>query len=386
MNTQRTPLWTRPFLVLTACFFLAFSNISFFYLYPLALDAVGISKALIGWVMGIFSLSTVLSRPLMGHLVSKKGERMVIWWGMVLMTAASAAYLWIKGFGFPLLVVRVVHGIGFSAFVSGGFSLVAREISPYRHAEAYGIVGAALMAAVALAPPLGELLIQWRGFSWVFAAAAVTTLIASVVVGALPGSNPNGPDLHGGASIDYMSLLLKRSYIYLLVVTFVFSHTQSTVVNFVALLAKEKGVESGGFFFVSFALAILILLSAGRFIQRRGKLWVLRTSYPSLALGVGLIPLFIGSNLFFLPALFFGCAMGLLFPALNALAADHGTRQEKPATMAIFTAVYDTGFITGGLVSGALSQSAGLGALFGLTGLLAFGGFVFLALFFRHWP
>ncbi len=374
------------FMALSVSFFLVFSNVSFFYLYPVALDALGTSKTLIGWVMAIFSLATVLSRPLMGYLVAWNGERWTILWGVVLMMLASISYVWVKGYGPLLLGIRIVHGIGFSAFVSGGFSLVARQVTPERRAEAFGVVGASLMAAVALAPPLGEILVHRGGFHLVFVAAALSCLISLFAIAILPKKQTHIDSSQTRPPVRYVFLLKRsRAFIYLLVVTLIFSHSQSTVANFVALAAKAKGAESGRFFFVSFALAIFILLSAGRVIERIGKFSVLRASYPWLALGVGLIPPFIGSNLFLIPALSFGSAMGLLFPTLNALAADHGGQEEKPAIMAIFTAVYDTGFITGGLVSGIISHALGLDALFGLTGLLALAGFIFLLVTAKGW-
>ena len=42
--------WIGPFLFLNALIFLVFSNIAFFYLYPLLLKAMGSSKTTIGWV------------------------------------------------------------------------------------------------------------------------------------------------------------------------------------------------------------------------------------------------------------------------------------------------------------------------------------------------
>jgi len=385
VNKGSQGLSTPWFIALSISFLLVFSNISFFYLYPLALDAIGTSKILIGWVMGIFSLATVLSRPLMGYLVSWKGERWTIWWGVVLMILASFSYTWIKEYGLTLLGIRIAHGIGFSAFVSGGFSLVARKIAPNRHAQAFGIVGAAIMAAAALAPSFGEVLIQKGGFSWVFIAAALSSLVSLLAVAILPQKQLPDQARRNPAPARYITPLKSRPYIYLLVVTLIFSHSQSTVFNFVALMAKAKGVESGRFFFLSFSLAIFLLLSAGKFIEKAGKLRVLKASYPWLALGVGLVPPFIGTSIFLIPALCFGCAMGLLFPTLNALAADHGGQEEKPAVMSIFTAVYDTGFITGGLISGMLSNALGLDALFGLTGFFALGGFLFLLLFTKGW-
>ncbi|MBW1739227.1 MAG: MFS transporter [Deltaproteobacteria bacterium] len=136
-------------------FFLVFTNIAFLYLYPLALDAMGSGHHMIGLVMGLFSVAAVLSRPFLGKLVALKGEFRIIFFGMAVSLVASLCYNLITAFGPGMLLTRVIHGIGFSAFISGGFSLAAKAFHPEKRAEAFGVLGAALMAAVALAPILG---------------------------------------------------------------------------------------------------------------------------------------------------------------------------------------------------------------------------------------
>ena len=66
----------------------------------------------------------------MGKAVEAKGEYPVITMGMVLSFLASMAYGPISSFGAVLILVRMAHGIGFSAFISGTFSLAARIFQP----------------------------------------------------------------------------------------------------------------------------------------------------------------------------------------------------------------------------------------------------------------
>ena len=110
-------------------------------------------------------------------------------------------------------------------------------------------------------------------------------------------------------------------------------------------------------------------------IDRFGKRRFLHLCYPLLIAGLFILPGSIGTKLSFAPALLFGSAMGFLFPAHNALAADHGGMTEKAGVMSLFTAVYDTGFVTGAVVSGWISQQIGLAHLFLITGSMAIGGF-----------
>lgn len=367
-------LWSGPFLLLNGSYFLVFSNISLFYLYPLALKAMGSGTEAIGWVMGLFSVATVASRPFMGKLVGAKGEYPVMRAGIGVVVLAALAYLPLGAVGPSMFFVRLVHGLGYSAFISGSFSLVARAFPPERQGEAYGVVGAAIMAATAIAPPAGDVLLRHGGFHVLYVTAAGCALMALAAT-LFPGlETRDGSPFRSDHRVRYLPLLRDPSFLFLMLSTLLFAHCQSTIVNFLALMAAQKGVLAGRFFFVSFGVAILVLLTMGRVMDRLGKRFFLKVSYPPLALGLFLIPAVVASGLYLVPAVLCGAAMGLLFPAHNALAAGYGGMEQKPAVMSFFTSVYDSGFITGAVFSGWIAQMWSLEGVFLFTGGLALGG------------
>jgi MFS family permease len=373
---NHTGLWDRPFVFLNLSFFLVFANIAFLYLYPLALEAMGNEHHVIGLVMGVFSAAAVISRPFLGKLVARKGEYQVISWGMVVCFLSSLSYNVITAFGFKMLLVRVVHGIGFSAFISAGFSIAAKAFPSGKRGETFGILGAAIMGAVALAPPFGEILIRKWGFHGLYLAASVSIVLAWIAAfKAIHPMSPPKPVGDGKIDLSYLRLLKNRSFLFLLVSTIIFAHCQSTLANFLALIAAEKGTASGPFFFVSYSVSIVILVFMGRTIDRHGKLVFMRLAYPFFCLGIWFVPGMLQYPLFPVPAVLFGAGMGLLFAAHNALAADHGSHMEKPTIMSIFTAVYDSGFITGAVVSGWFAHLTDLNMLFRMCGILGLIGF-----------
>ena len=70
----------------------------------------------------------------------------------------------------------------------------------------------------------------------------------------------------------------------------------------------------------------------------------------------------------------------LLFPTHNALAAGYGSEDEKPVIMSLFTGIYDTGYITGAVLSGWIARWTSLDTLFVTVGIFGFLGF-FIAIF-----
>jgi MFS family permease len=380
-NGSSPTLWDRPSIFLNLCFFLAFTNIALLYLYPLAVDRImENAHHAIGLVMGVFSVATVISRPFMGKVVALKGEYWAISLGMAISFLASLGYTVVTASVPGMLLVRVIHGIGFSAFIAGSFSLLAKSFHPRKRGEAFSLIGVALMAAIALAPPFGEFLIRQWGFHALYMAASASAISAWIAAFIVLKPSPLSRHKDEKTAVKYLPLIKNHSYLFLLCSTLIFAHCQATVTSFLALIASEKGIASGRFFFASYFVSILVLLTMGKLIDRYGKLRLLRSFYPVYSLGILLIPGMITSSLFVFPALLYGIGMGLLFPTHNALAAAHGHKFEKPAIMSLFTATYDTGFITGPIVSGWFAHHTSLDMLFLASGILALFGFFMVQL------
>lgn len=369
-------LWNRSFIFLNLSFFLVFTNIAFLYLYPLAIEEMGGGHEVVGLVMGLFSLAAVISRPFLGKLVVAKGEYFVISAGMALSLVGSLGYILITKFGAGMLVIRAIHGIGFSAYIAAGFSIAAKAFLPEKRGVSFSILGASLLSAVALAPPFGEMLISKWSFPSLYIAASASIILAWGTASVSVLSLPRPKRGERKSAVRYLQLLKNRSFFFLLISTLIFAHCQSTVPNFLALIATQKGVSSGRYFFTSYLVAIITLLTVGKLIDQYGKLLFMRFFYPFLSIGILFIPGMINSSFLPVSALLYGVGIGVLFTTHNALAADHGRHIEKPAIMSLFTAVYDTGFITGAVVSGWIAAHSSLDMLFIVTGILGLFGFL----------
>jgi len=236
------------------------------------------------------------------------------------------------------------------------------------------------MCSVAVAPFFGESLILKWGFSALYLAASGSVFLAWLA--AFKTRRPLPISVQGDkkTNVRYLALLKNRSFLFLLISTIIFVHCQATVLNFLALIANEKGIASGRFFLASNIMAILILLTTGKLLDRFGKLFFMRFSYPIFSLGILLIPGMIGNAFYPVPAILYGVGIAILFSSHNALAASYGSRIEKPTIMSLFTATYDTGFVTGTIMSGWLAHQTSLEALYWACGVFGFIGLFMVVL------
>ncbi|MGD8916992.1 MAG: MFS transporter [Syntrophobacterales bacterium] len=379
ISSEDSPrLWIAPFVFLNVLMFLVFSNIAFFYLYPLYLQAIGSSKTTIGWVMGLMPISTVVSRPFMGKLVARRGEQWVILLGLIIIFFSSLGYHGLQRVAWPMMLVRVTHGIGFSAFISASYTAVAQWVPTDRRGQAYSYVGATILAAVALIPLAGEQLIKGFGYPALFNGAAAVVFLAGLLAFTPATSRNFGSSGYEG-SLHYGPLLRRRSVCLLLAAILLFVQGHATVLNFIALQAAGLGLQPGFYFAVAASLAFILRLVAGSFIDRYGKKRFMKSSYLFFGVGICSIPYISYPPAFYVSTLLYGAGLAFLFPAAIALAADQAEKPEElPGMMSLATAVFDLGFISGSLISGWFADLFSLDILFVSVGALSFVGFVLM--------
>src|SRR4030042_3537474 len=152
-------------------FFAKFAFTSVFYILvptlPIYLSRSGSKETEIGVLIGIFAVSSLVSRPFVGRALIKIPEKKFMVVGALLFAFTSVAYLLAPPF-WPLLVVRLFQGIGYAFFLTASYTLVA-NISPEAHrGESLSYFYLAFNLSGAIAPPLGMLLINRFGFEFLF--------------------------------------------------------------------------------------------------------------------------------------------------------------------------------------------------------------------------
>jgi MFS family permease len=277
-----------------------------------------------------------------------------------------------------MMLVRVAHGIGFSAFISASYTAVAQWVPPNRRGQAYSYIGATILAAVALIPLAGEQLIKGFGYPALFNGAAAVVFLAGLLTFTPVTSHSMTSGGYEG-SLRYGPLLKRRSVCLLLAAILLFVQGHATVLNFIALQATRLGLPPGFYFAVAASLAFILRLVAGSFIDRYGKKRFMKSSYLFFGVGICSIPYISYLPAFYVSTLLYGAGLAFLFPAAIALAADQAEKPEElPGMMSLATAVLDLGFISGSVISGWFADLFSLDILFISVGALSFVGFILM--------
>lgn len=161
------------------------------------------------WVVNSYNACFAAFLVFAGSLTDVLGRRRVFAWGVALFCASGVAGAAATDI-LLLDLVRAVGGIGAAAATTGGTSILAATFHGQARARAFGLLGAALGAGLALGPTAGGLLVEWLGWRAVFAVPAAISALALALVPALPamrGARGRGVD-RAGATLFTSTLLV----------------------------------------------------------------------------------------------------------------------------------------------------------------------------------
>ena len=366
-------LFTGQFVYLNVLFGLVYSNIAFFFVYPLFLESLGESTIIIGWVMGALPLSTVLVRPFMPYVIGRIGQQRAIGIGLIIIFASSLAYHLISHVTWLLFTIRILHGIGFSAFVAAAFTAAAHMVPPSRRAEAFGYIGALILSCVAAAPVMGERLVRGFGYPALFHGAAASAFLAMAVI--FFARQWREPPAAQENVHDFQAALRNSSFQLVLLATLLFVNANATLLTYISLYGREQGFSGPVFFSWAAALAVAIRLFGSRLMDRYGKKIIAAGAFGLLGAGMLLITQMHHSAFIYIAAILsYGIGLGYLYPGMNALAVDQAEPPQRAIMMSLFTAVFDSGFMLGAVLSGFLAALLELQNMFLLIGLSPFLG------------
>jgi MFS family permease len=150
------------------------------------------------------------------------------------------------------------------------------------------------------------------------------------------------------------------------------------VTAFIAIFARERGVDNPGLYFTILAVALMLSRTfSGRLADRRGRAFVLIPGLICMAVGLLLTPFVHSLPHLLLAAVFIGLGFGSSQPATMAWAVDHVTPDERGMAISTYFLGFDSGVSLGSFLPGAIAVRFGFNAawffsamcvLLGLTG------------------
>lgn len=367
---QNEKLFTRNF-VLTSLSTLAIFTSFYFLLVTLPiyiLDELGGSKSEIGLIIGVFTISAVLLRPFIGREMDRRGRKNMLVAGSLVFLLSTLLYNYTTSVAL-LLLLRVLHGIGWGAATTATSTLIADIAPPRRRGEAMGIFGMSANVAMAVAPALSILLLNASDFPTLFGVSAAIALVSLLLVLPISETMVARPK----------ALLFSKEAFFPSAMMFTISLSYGSIVSFLPLFAQEKGVANPGIFFSVFAVTLIVVRAlSGRLSDIKGRRFVIIPGMVLITLGLWVLSQADSLMFFLAAALIYGLGFGSVHPTLIALLVDRVGERGLGAAMGTFTAAFDLGIGAGSILLGVVLQFFGFMVMYLLGGLIVLSCAVFI--------
>jgi len=340
---------------------------------PGYLAGYGLAETELGFIIGLMALTAVFSRIPVGRLIDYRGRRVALMLGILLLVVSPFIYTLCSDTS-QFVVARVIHGVGFAAFMVTAQTMVV-DISPKgRLGEVLGIYTLAYLGASAVGPSFSGLLLSGLGYTatfyisgvFGFAAAAMTLRIA------IPPHKPS-PAGTGG----FTEVLRNRNLVTSSLVLAVVMLPQGVMHSFFPLYAAECGVGyvGVGLFFSVYAMCMGgIRPFAGALSDRVGRV-ALAVPFTLLS-GLGVACFSVVGDLagFLVIGAALGAGLGVAHSTLSTLSVDTTKPELRGQAVAVSGTSTDVGVSMGAMGMGPVVIAGGYSAAFITTGAAIVAG------------
>lgn len=331
---------------------------------------LGYDNLTIGTIMGLFSISSMIARPVGGVWINAYGSKKVMLISVILF------------FFTPLLVkipytilglatILLIYGFTVGAFTVASASFTADVASSENLTRFMGFNSISFIIAKGLSPAAGIKLMDNYGFSAAILGTVVLAVIAMVLVFLLSDIKTNKKD---NVDTSFIKVLLNRSVYLPTIILFCGMVTFGAITAMLPLFADAKGITGIEYFFVINTMVVVATrLIIGRWSNRYLKqlvaiaLVVLTISFISMSFVDSFQKLVIAATIY-------GVGFALLFPLMTSLLVIHIRGVSRSMALGIYTAAFDLG-VAAGVMLGGFSKYVDFKWLYLILAILPFIGF-----------
>lgn len=359
-------LWTRPFIMIMGINFLIFLSFNMINpSLPLYLQDLGISETMTGVCISIFTVGSMLIRPIAGDVLDHFGRRSVFFISMILLAILVFCYSFTSAIAL-LLVLRVIHGIDWS-FASTSTSTIATDIIPRQiTGTGIGIFGMSMSLALAVAPALAVDLMDRYSFSTMIDVSSAF-LVCALLLGfffpfekTLQHATPVKSNMP-----KEKRTIIEHSAILPAIIMGCITLTMSAVTTYVPLYGTTLGLGNTGYFFSIYAIGLLLVRGCiGRVIDRFGIVAATLPSFVCMLIAMLLLGLAQDLPMLLISGFLYGSGFGGAQTTMQSLSVMNAPIDRFGAANGTFFIGFDLGIGFGALLAGTLSDHLGFRAMY----------------------
>lgn len=328
-------------------------------------DELGGSGLAVGVVAGSFAFSAAVVRPWVGRAGDRRGRRLLVVGGSLVVAASVAAYTLVDTI-VPLVLLRVVSGVGEAAVFVGAATAIQDMAPAHRRGEAASYFSVSIFGGLAIGPPIGEALLD-VGYDAVWLVTAAAMAIAAVIGITTPVGPVGEPALTDGRRRLLHPAALGPGSVLALSLAGL-----ACFDGFLALYVDDLGIGDAAPYFVVYGLVILaVRIFGARIPDRVGPNRTAVAAVVQIAVGLLVMATWQSSTGLYVGTVVFSLGQSLQFPALMRLVMDVVPDAERTSAMATFSMFFDLSQGVGLIVLGSVVALASEASAFAASALFA---------------
>ena len=345
-----------------------------FPLVPLLAHDLGASPAMIGVVVGAFSLlSLFLSVPI-GGFTDRTGTKRILLLG-VLCNIASALLLLRATDILILMISQVLGGLGFQLNIVSSQAFIACLDSPLKRESGFGYLTFSAALGQSLGPVLGGVIASRFDYHVAFLTVLLISTLGLLILGFRESNVPRGADRYSlKRDLRQATVLLSDSrMLAVLAFTFVIIFAVSLRMSFLPVFLLNRGLSEA---LVGLLISLLAVTSTlirpfvGRLLQMFSRRSILAFCILAVAVGTGSIPLLPSVLAVALALCTFGFGFGLTQPLSMLMVADLTVPERSGLSMGVRFMAITLANLLGPVLLGVLVEPLGLDAAFYASALM----------------
>ncbi len=387
-------IFTRDFtLVSLGTMLYLISFIVFFPTLPIYIQEHGGAPSLIGLIVGSAALASLTLRPFTGLLVDRFGRRRFLILGAVLVLLASAGYDFVTDVGM-IWPLRVLAGLGVSAYTTGSLAYVTDIAPSHKRGEAMSYYSSISILALALGPLLGTWLINsdrlwpieerlrnWLpgagsdvsgefNFAILFVVAMFFALLSVLLSQQLKEHYTPAP-VEGQSLSERLKGLFNKAAAFPAAINSLTTSNTVALNVFIPIYALEIDMKNVGLFYTVYAVGTMIVRAvAGRMLDTFPRAYVVAPAMLVVMTGTLLIGIIQEPVMVLIGGAINGAGYGLSQPGLQAEVADRAKGERVGSAMATFSLGHDAGLAGGAALMGLVLELTNFTTFFVVSGSL----------------
>lgn len=369
-------------LVLGCCFLELFGLMSIRSTLALYLSFVGISTFHIGIITTILTVSSLVTRPLIGRAIDEYGTKQIFVFSGIMVAFVAISHRWVSSFPSAVMLV-VAIGIAHGSLMTTATALFLLQSRGQKEdLHMVNLSGLNVMLVTAVAPAAALSILDTQGFStlhYLVCALALAGLGIFRAISQVVRSSIEIVDKKR-APMNWQ-IIFSKPFMTCCVAYITETAPSGAIMIFLPLYGKAIGVGNVGLFFTTYAVIHLIVrLFVPALMEKLGRKRLIVISLSLVCLGMIGLCRFDEVKDLIIPAILHGLGTSAVYAPLASQVIDCIPARHKMTGMSIFMSNVEIGQAVGAILIGAFADSMSYSRVFAIMGVVPIIGIVVVLL------